>query len=210
MNRVMSELSGDVEKAKNAAFMLLTSPGVPFLYYGEEIGMEGKRGSEDTDINRRLPMQWTGGENAGFTTGTPWVPIHPSYKTNNFEALNPLPDSLLSSYRDLIRIRNQTPAIRYGDTHLVDADNSAIYSIIRSTPTQIVLVLVNLSDQPVKDYTLTLDEGPLNGNYDLKPIYGSDSLASITANSQGGFESYQPLSPLPANSRYIYILQPQQ
>ncbi len=54
-NRVMSQLGGDVNKAKLAAFLLLTSPGTPFIYYGEEIGMQGKK----PDENIRLPMQWT-------------------------------------------------------------------------------------------------------------------------------------------------------
>ena len=209
MDRVMSELGGDVEKAKNATILLLTGPGVPFIYYGEEIGMEGKRGNEDTDINRRLPMQWTGGKNAGFTTGTPWAQVHPSYEHNNFEGLNPLTDSLLSSYQDLIAIRNQKPGLRYGDTYLVDADNPTVYSIIRSTPDEQVMVLVNLSDQSVSDYSLKLDEGPLSGSYELSPIYGSGEFAGITANPQGGFDAYQPIPTLPANSRYIYTLQQQ-
>ena len=54
-NRVMSVLNGKVEKAKLAAVMLLTSPGTPFIYYGEEIGMQGKKPDEDI----RLPMQWS-------------------------------------------------------------------------------------------------------------------------------------------------------
>ncbi|MEP6895940.1 MAG: alpha-amylase family glycosyl hydrolase, partial [Chloroflexota bacterium] len=67
-NRVVSVLNGKVEKAKLAAVMLLTSPGTPFIYYGEEIGMQGKKPDEDI----RLPMQWSADSNAGFTTGTPW------------------------------------------------------------------------------------------------------------------------------------------
>jgi alpha-amylase len=210
MDRVMSVLDGDVEKAKNAAFMLLTAPGVPFIYYGEEIGMEGKRGSEDTDIQRRLPMQWTGGENAGFTIGTPWAPVHPSYTQNNVEALSPQPDSLLSTYRDLLRIRAQEPALGYGDTFLVEADDPAVYALLRSIQGENILVLINLSDEPVTDYSLTLEEGPLSGNYELAPLYGSEAFASIIANPQGGFDAYQPIPTLSANGRYIYMLQPGQ
>jgi alpha-amylase len=210
MDRVMSVLDGDVEKAKNAAFMLLTAPGVPFIYYGEEIGMEGKRGSEDTDIQRRLPMQWTGGENAGFTIGTPWAPVHPSYTQNNVEALSPQPDSLLSTYRDLLRIRAQEPTLGYGDTFLVEADDPAVYALLRSIQGENILVLINLSDEPVTDYSLTLEEGPLSGTYELAPLYGSEAFASIYANPQGGFDAYQPIPTLSANGRYIYMLQPGQ
>jgi alpha-amylase len=210
MDRVMSVLGGDVEKARNAAFMLLTAPGVPFIYYGEEIGMEGKRGSEDTDIQRRLPMQWTGGENAGFTIGTPWAPVHPSYTQNNVEALSPQPDSLLSTYRDLLRIRAQEPALGYGDTFLVEADDPAVYALLRSIQGENILVLINLSDEPVTDYSLILEEGPLSGTYELVPLYGSEPFATINANPQGGFDDYQPIPTLSANGRYIYMLQPGQ
>src|SRR5574341_710677 len=67
-DRAMSVLNDNVDTAKNAAFLLLTSPGVPFVYYGEEIGMLGKKPDEDI----RRPLQWSDDANAGFTTGNPW------------------------------------------------------------------------------------------------------------------------------------------
>jgi glycosidase len=69
-NRVMSVLQGEVSKARVAAAILLTAPGVPFIYYGEEIGMTGTKPDEDI----RRPMQWDAGPNAGFSTGSPWRP----------------------------------------------------------------------------------------------------------------------------------------
>ena len=75
----MSQLDGDVNKAKLAAFLLLTSPGTPFIYYGEEIGMQGKK----PDENIRLPMQWNAEANAGFTTGRPWRAPDADYETVN-------------------------------------------------------------------------------------------------------------------------------
>lgn len=209
MDRIMSELGGDIEKAKNAAFMLLTGPGVVFLYYGEEIGMEGKRGDEDTDINRRLPMQWTGGESAGFTTGTPWAPVHPAYLQNNVEASQQLPGSLLSLYRELLRIRPREMALGYGDVYLLNAHKAVVYAVLRSTPNENILILMNLSDKPVTDYRLSLDKGPLSGSYELIPLYGSQPFADINANPQGGFDAFQPIPTLSAYSRYIYKLIPQ-
>ncbi len=63
--RVMAYYREDTEKAKLAAFVYLTGPGSPFIYYGEEIGMIGDKPDEKI----RTPMQWTGEPGAGFTTG---------------------------------------------------------------------------------------------------------------------------------------------
>jgi alpha-amylase len=208
MDRVMSELGGDVEKAKNAAAMLLTAPGVPFLYYGEEIGMAGKRGAENTDIKRRLPMQWTAGTNAGFTTGTPWTPLYPFYSATNVEFQTNKPDSLLSFYRDWIHLRNQHPALLFGKTYILGSSDPAIYAILRSGPDEDILALVNLSDKPVTNYTLSLDAGPLKGAYSLKALYGEGQFAEIQSNSKGGLTKYQPVPTLPANGRYLLQLQP--
>ena len=67
--RVMSLLRGDFGKAKSAASLLLTGPGVPFLYYGEEVGQRGSK----PDENLRTPMQWSREKYAGFTAADlPW------------------------------------------------------------------------------------------------------------------------------------------
>ena len=66
--RTMTELGGSVSRAKLAATFLLTFPGLPFVYYGEEIGMTGDK----PDPRLRTPMQWTRGHASGFTRGTPW------------------------------------------------------------------------------------------------------------------------------------------
>jgi len=77
-NRLMSQLLGDEAQAKLAATLLLTSPGVPFLYYGEEIGMLGTKPDEDI----RRPMQWSKNLlNAGFTNGIPWRLPEGDYRT---------------------------------------------------------------------------------------------------------------------------------
>lgn len=207
MDRVMSEL-GDEEKAKNAAFMLLTGPGVPFMYYGEEIGMLGKRGSENNDIQRRLPMQWTPGENAGFTTGTPWAPVYPFHGANNVEIQSPDPDSLLSMYRNLIQMRDQHPALLYGETYLIDTNDSAVFATLRSFEDEHLLVLANLSDQPVTDVSLELDKGPLNGSFTPEVIFGSAEFAQLDAIENGGFTQYLPLPTIPEYGRYVVKLNP--
>lgn len=207
-NRVMSELQSDQEKAKNAAAMLLGGPGVPFVYYGEEVGMMGRRGSENTDIKRRLPMQWNSGENAGFTSGTPWTALWPFFQANNVAVQDPNPDSLLSFYRDWIRLRGGHPALLYGQTYVIESSDPAVFAILRSGQGEGLLVLVNLSDEPVQDYNLQLKKGPLAGAYTLVPVYGEGQFAELDANPQGGFEDYVPLPILPADSRWLLQLQP--
>lgn len=208
MDRVMSQLGGDEEKAKNAAAMLLSSPGVPFIYYGEEIGMSGKRGNANNDIQRRLPMQWTDGPNAGFTTGTPWTAVYPFYKATNVAYETDQPDSLLSFYRHWVNLRSQHPALLFGKTYLIESSDPAIFAVLRAAADETILALVNLSDQPLNDYQLTLKTGPLEGTYNLESLYGEGQFAALAANTQGGFENYQPLATLPSYGRFLLKLAP--
>ncbi len=207
MDRVMSALEGDIGKAKNAAAMLLSAPGVPFLYYGEEVGMTGRRGTDNTDLKRRLPMQWTAGANAGFTTGTPWEPVWPFYSLTNVEVQSADPASLLSFYRDWIHLRNQSPALLFGQTFIIKSSNSAVYAILRVAEDQVVMVVVNLSDQPITDYTLSLARAPLDGTYALNPLYGEGEFANLQS-VDGKIENFQPLPELPPYARVILQLEP--
>lgn len=203
-NRVMSAFGGDVEKAKNAATLLLTAPGVPFLYYGEEIGLLGKKPDEDI----RLPMQWTGGANGGFTAGRPWRALNADYATKNVAAQTDHPDSLLSHYRALIALRNNHAALRVGDFYLVTTNTPGLFASVRATKDEIILVIVNMSRETLADYRLSLDSGPLAaGEYLAAPLLAGGPFAALAANARGGFDSYQPLPELPPNVRIVVQLQ---
>lgn len=206
MDRAISDLGGDIDKAKNAAAMLFSTPGVPFIYYGEEIGLAGSRGAAQDDIPRRLPMQWTGETNAGFTTGEPWTKMAPFFQAVNVAYQDAKPDSLLSFYRDWIHLRNQSPALLYGAAYLVDSTNSAIHAVLRFIEGQAMLVLVNLSDKPITNYSLRLRNGPLADRYQVTSVIGEGNFAPVQANPTGGFDDYQPLPELPPNGRYVLIL----
>jgi glycosidase len=199
----MSVVGDNVAKAKLAATLLLTGPGVPFMYYGEEIGLLGKKPDEDI----RLPMQWSGEANGGFTTGTPWRALNADWQTKNVAAQTGDAESLLSYYRDLIAIRNDHAALRAGDTYVIETGGRALYAVLRVSKAETVLVLVNLSKGEVSDYGLTLAEGPLNGTYEAVSIRGEGPFENPALNGQGGFESYKPVPALAPFSAYIIQFQ---
>lgn len=204
-DRAMSVLGDDLDQARNAAFLLLTSPGVPFLYYGEEIGMLGKKPDEDI----RRPMQWAGSENAGFTTSSPWRSPASDYVTKNVESQKNDPNSLLSFYRALVHIRNDHAALRTGDFYPVDSGNRAVYASLRVSKEETLLILINLSPQTVSDYALNLESSPLanEAEYVLAPLLDTGSFQPIKVTAQGGLDDYRPLPALPPFGRFILQLQ---
>jgi alpha-amylase len=202
-NRTMSVFNGDVGKAKAAATLLLTSPGTPFIYYGEEIGMQGQKPDEDI----RLPMQWSAEANAGFTTGTPWRAPASDYQQVNVATQHEDPDSLLNHYRFLIELRRENPVLSNGEIVLLDPDNTGVYAILRSTADQKVLVIVNLKGTPVSDYQLSLDESLLSdGTVTPQSLFGTIDAIPVTI-SGGKFSEYKPVGELLPYQSYIFQLE---
>ena len=201
-NRVMSILNGNEDKAKLAAFFLLTSSGTPFIYYGEEIGMQGKKPDEDI----RLPMQWNSEANAGFTTGTPWRAVDVNFADVNVSLQENDADSLFKQYQTLIELRNQYPVLRAGKTYLLDTGNPGIYAIIRSDGNQHLLVLVNLKDAIISEYGLTLNENVLpDGIINLETLFGYVEASQINI-VDGKFSDYKPLDEIHPYSAYLFRL----
>ena len=150
--RTLTQMGGDRSKTRLAALLQFTAPGIPFIYYGEEIGMQGKK--PDPDL--RTPMPWNTGKNAGFTDGTPWHPVNNDYPQVNINTESGTPDSLLSLYRKLVRLRPQSAALR-GGTPVAGFSHKGpgIYADLRESPTDIVLVVVNTSPRE-REAELTL------------------------------------------------------
>ncbi len=142
--RLASQLGGDGARLRSAVAVLLTVPGSPFLYYGEEVGLAN--GSADSDDRlKRTPMPWDASPGGGFTTGTPWFPFSPGRDTANVARETGDPSSLLSRYRMLIRARHSSPALANGGIQVLASGSSQVLAFLRTTPDEKVLVVHNLS-----------------------------------------------------------------
>jgi alpha-amylase len=202
-NRVMSQLGGDVGAARVVATILLTSPGVPFIYYGEEIGMTGAK----PDERIRTPLPWDGTRvTGGFSTGIPWEILGTGYSTVNIASQTDDPGSLLSAYRRLIHLRDEHPALRTGSIQLVDTGNPAVYSFLRYADDETLLVVVNLSAEAVGNYDLTSAGGLLGGEPTAELLLGEGEIAAPAFNYSGGFAGYRPLASLPPHSSFVIRL----
>ncbi|GEO74266.1 oligo-1,6-glucosidase [Levilactobacillus namurensis DSM 19117] len=116
--------------------------------------------------NARTPMPWDATTNAGFTDGTPWFALNPTYPTINAQAALADPDSIFYYYQKLIKLRHQTPIIRYGTYQEVDPDDEAVFTFRRHYQGQTLLVMTNFTDQSVeRDYGQAQATQRLIGNY---------------------------------------------
>ena len=97
--------------------------------------------------NARTPIQWTSGENAGFTTGTPWMPINPNYTEINAAAALADPNSVFHYYQKLIRLRKTYDVFRSGAFTLLCPEDAKIFAYTRDTDREHMLVVCNFTDE---------------------------------------------------------------
>ncbi|UYZ63706.1 alpha-amylase family glycosyl hydrolase [Hymenobacter weizhouensis] len=204
-NRVLGLLGGDLARMKQAAALYLTLPGVPFLYYGEEVGMLGAGVDED----KRKPMQWTAGAQAGFTTGTPWRALNPNYAQFNVATQQADPASLLNHYKQLIRLRTAHEPLRKGYLLPVAASASAALGYARIHQQQAVLTVANLGSTAVSP-TLSLALSTLPaGTYQVTELLSGQAAGTVTLDAQGAFSNWAATLPaLAANHTWVLRLAP--
>ncbi len=93
-------------------------------------------------------MQWTGGANAGFSAGTPWLGVNPDHETWNAHAQRGDPASVLAHYRRLIALRHDRHVVALGDFTMLLPDDEQVYAFTRALGDVELLVLANVSGQP--------------------------------------------------------------
>jgi alpha-amylase len=185
--RVASELRDDPGRLRSAAAVLLTLPGTPFLYYGEEVGLDN--GPEPGDEAKRTPMPWNSSPGGGFTSGDPWYDFAPGRKTANVAAQTGDPGSLLSWYRKLIQARHASAALSRGALEPV-LDSGPVFAFFRTEGTERVLVVHNLGDRQEIAVLAVVAAGadPLFADPGLSiDVSGSEARLSAGPHTSGAF-----------------------
>lgn len=153
MNRSSASLYDDY--AKSGANLIYLLPGTPYIYYGEEIAMNGIRGNEGTDVARRLPMSWGKGhedEDPGFPEpGYEYVlEYNEPVSQGVYDQLED-PRSLVNHYRKLGQIRNSIPWIKEATTEAIDLNNRSLCCFrLLGAEGESLLVVVNVSELSIE------------------------------------------------------------
>ena len=177
--RLISRLGGSIEKAKLLALFQFTCRGIPFTYFGDEIGIPRvriplKQGKDaiarqhdwipqplvDRSVeilNRdecRTPMLWNSKPNAGFChhATEPWLPVAENFTEINVEKQMADPHSLLSFYKKVIRLRKETPALHEGSLEIAhDQCSKKILAYYRTSNGSKYLIMLNMSGSRVRN-----------------------------------------------------------
>ena len=149
------------QKARAAAVLLLTLPGTLTIYNGEELGMQdipirpdeaqdpAEKRQPGIGMGRdpeRTPMPWDNSPQAGFTTGSPWLPIGEANRPVNVQSSITEPDSMLGLYRRLLRLRRREPALVSGQLTEMSAANGILQFLMSDGKKQFRVVM-NLGEE---------------------------------------------------------------
>jgi maltose alpha-D-glucosyltransferase/alpha-amylase len=176
----------DADDLESCYLFLLTMPGAPFIYYGDEIGMRTLDGltPKEGGLSRtgsRTPMQWEAGPGAGFSSAKPdqfYLPIDPTSDRPDVASQFADPRSLLNRIRRILAVRREHPALNAsGDFEVVYAEGGKMPFVYkRRGGGETLLVAVNPAAQPAE---VTLPAGTFTG--DPKTLYGTESPFTRTA-----------------------------
>ena len=203
--RTATEFRGSVARQKLAATLLLTLPGLPFVYYGEEIGLTGDK----PDPRLRTPMHWTTGRAAGFTTGQPWEPLQPDSNTVTVAAQDGDPNSLLNLFRRLIHLRSAKAALASGVLVPLQTTDTAVAAFIRTDNERLILVVANLGEAPrtgVRISTTSSAQHP--GRYEGTDLLRGAARSHVAVARNGSISAFVPVATLAPLEAYVFELRP--
>jgi alpha-glucosidase len=153
-----------IRQARSAAVLQLSLPGMPVIYYGDELGMTdvviGPEDIRDTFELRvpgkglgrdpeRSPMQWNTSKNAGFSNTKPWLPIGSDYEKVNVDYESRDPYSSLQLYKRLLTLRKKYTVLRQGSYESISLHEN-VYCFKRAIPNEVTITVINFSDEPIK------------------------------------------------------------
>ena len=188
--------------------VLFASRGASLFYYGDEIGMKTTPPTRKEDVKdpvgltgwpkdkgrdgERTPMQWDASTNAGFSKGTPWLPVPPTYTTVNVKAQESDPNSLLAWYRSLIQLKKTNPVMASGSNVVIDPENAKVLNWMRQAAgAPAIVIAANFTADPQTVNLTTGSAGLKAGKVKtlLKSPGGKDP-ASLAAIELGPFGVY--------------------
>ena len=184
--RLAPLLDNSRKEIELAHALLLSLPGSPCLYYGDEIGMGDNIWLPDRDAVR-TPMQWTPDRNAGFSTADPgklYLPLIQSlvhnYQHANVEAQWAQPTSLLHWVHGMLKVRRQHPAFGTGTFVPLEADNESVLAFLRVTADETLLCVTNLAST-ARSAKISL---PGYAGAQLTDVFGGSPLGSTGAEGE--------------------------
>lgn len=139
--RVRTSFGGSIDKSILAASIYLTLPGTPFIYYGEEIGMEGAKPDEYI----REPFKWTDDMKAEYQTY--WIVPRYNIPNNGISLEDQLkdPNSILNHYKKLIELRQIHKAISLGEIEKIESKDRSVLAYIREYANERIIIVHNLN-----------------------------------------------------------------
>lgn len=201
--RTATFLNGDLSRARVASTLLLTFPGVPFVYYGEELGMTGDK----PDPRLRTPMHWRRAPGVGFTRGRAWTELQPDSLTANVEAQDQDERSLLNHHRRLIHLRRSVPALGTGELVPLQASSDAVAAYLRRDGSAAALVVVNLGDAALSGVTVASAPGALPaGAYAHRALIGGAPAGELIVDAEGRIHGYVPVPELGPHESHVLML----
>lgn len=159
-SRLVSRYGVDI--ARSAAVLLLTLPGMVFVYNGDELGMRdgvippelvvdpGAAGGSAGRDPERTPFQWSAAKNAGFSQAdTTWLPVNNDYETLNVAVESEDPHSFLNLYQRLCQLRKDIPALNHGTMEIFETGNEALLGYRLIDGSEVITVLINFTNAAV-------------------------------------------------------------